>query len=102
VKTPRRAPALDRVIHQPMRLAILSELAAVRSMTFSELLLLVGTTDGNLSVHARRLEEAGYLACEKGFEGRIPRTRYRATAAGRRALSEYRKRMRTILDPRRR
>ncbi len=82
-----------------MRLAIMLQLAAARSVTFTDLLLLVGTTDGNLSVHARRLEEAGYLRCEKEFEGRIPRTRYRLTAAGRRALSEYRKQMRTILAP---
>ncbi len=82
-------PALDRVIHERMRLAIVSALAASPSLTFNELKALLDTTDGNLSVHARRLEEAGYVDCAKGFEGRVPRTTYRLTSAGRRALERY-------------
>ena len=82
-------PDLDRVIHERVRLAIVSALAASPSLTFNELKDLLGTTDGNLSVHARRLEAAGYVACEKGFDGRIPRTAYRLTAAGRRAFARY-------------
>lgn len=80
---------LDRVIHERVRLAIVSALAASPSLTFNELKDLLGTSDGNLSVHARRLEEAGYVACEKGFEGRVPRSAYRLTAAGRRAFGRY-------------
>jgi DNA-binding MarR family transcriptional regulator len=79
-------------------MAIASALAGSRWMSFVDLRDAVGTTDGNLSAHARRLEQAGYLACEKGFEGRIPRTRYRLTAAGRRALARYVARMKTLLD----
>ncbi|HEX4439324.1 MAG TPA: transcriptional regulator [Thermoanaerobaculia bacterium] len=82
-------PDLDRVIHERVRLAIVSALAASPSLTFNELKDLLGATDGNLSVHARRLEEAGYLSCEKGFEGRVPRTAYRLTPAGRRAFNRY-------------
>jgi DNA-binding HxlR family transcriptional regulator len=80
---------LDRVIHERVRLAIVSALAVNDSLTFNELKKLLETSDGNLSVHARRLEEAGYLICEKSFEGRMPRTEYRLTAAGRRALRQY-------------
>jgi DNA-binding HxlR family transcriptional regulator len=79
----------DRVIHERVRLAIVSALAVNESLTFNELKALLDTSDGNLSVHARRLEEAGYLACKKSFDGRIPRTEYRLTAAGRRALEHY-------------
>jgi DNA-binding MarR family transcriptional regulator len=82
-------PDLDRVIHERVRLAIVSALAASPSLTFNELKDLLGTSDGNLSVHARRLEEAGYVSCEKGFEGRVPRTAYRLTPAGRRAFARY-------------
>jgi DNA-binding MarR family transcriptional regulator len=82
-------PDLDRVIHERVRLAIVSALAASPSLTFNELKDLLGTTDGNLSVHARRLEEAGYVACEKGYSGRVPRTEYRLTPAGRRAFARY-------------
>jgi DNA-binding transcriptional ArsR family regulator len=82
-------PALDRIIHERMRLAIVSALAASPSLTFNELKGLLDATDGNLSVHARRLEEAGYVDCAKGFDGRVPRTTYRLTAAGRRALERY-------------
>ena len=81
--------ALDRVIHERVRLAVVSALAVHEMLTFNELKSLLETTDGNLSVHARRLEEAGYVACKKGFEGRVPRTEYRITAAGRRALEGY-------------
>jgi DNA-binding HxlR family transcriptional regulator len=81
--------ALDRVIHERVRLAIVSALAVHEMLTFNELKALLETSDGNLSVHARRLEEAGYLACKKSFDGRIPRTEYRLTAAGKRALERY-------------
>jgi DNA-binding transcriptional ArsR family regulator len=80
---------LDRVIHERMRLAIVSALAANEILSFNELKALLGTTDGNLSVHARRLEEAGYLACVKSFEARMPKTRYRLTSDGRRAFERY-------------
>lgn len=80
---------LDRVIHERVRLAIVSALAVNESMTFNDLKSALDLTDGNLSVHARRLEEAGYVLCEKGFEGRIPRTVFRLTAPGRAALTRY-------------
>lgn len=83
------ALALDRIIHERMRLGIVSALAADDSLTFTELRELLQTTDGNLSVHARKLEDAGYVTCTKGFEGRVPRTEYRLTTAGRRALGRY-------------
>ena len=83
------ALALDRVIHERMRLGIVSALAANESLTFTELRSLLQTTDGNLSVHARKLEDAGYVTCTKGFEGRVPRTEYQLTTAGRRALARY-------------
>ncbi|MBX3131890.1 MAG: transcriptional regulator [Gemmatimonadaceae bacterium] len=81
--------ALDKLIHERVRLALVSALAVHDSLTFSELKALLETTDGNVSVHARKLEDAGYIACKKGFDGRIPRTEYRLTAAGRRALERY-------------
>ena len=80
---------LDRLIHERMRLAMVSALAVNESLTFNELKRLLETTDGNLSVHARRLEEAGYVLCTKSFEGRVPRTEYRLTDAGRQALERY-------------
>ncbi|HEX5634503.1 MAG TPA: transcriptional regulator [Gemmatimonadales bacterium] len=80
---------LDRVIHERMRLAIVSALAVNETLGFTELRALLDTTDGNLSVHARKLEEAGYVRCEKSFEGRTPRTEYRLTHAGRAALERY-------------
>ena len=83
------ALSLDRVIHERMRLGIVSALAANDALTFTELRGLLQTTDGNLSVHARKLEDAGYVTCTKGFEGRVPRTEYRLTSAGRRALARY-------------
>jgi DNA-binding HxlR family transcriptional regulator len=84
-----RAADLDRLIHEPVRLGIVSALAVNETMTFNELKELLRTTDGNLSVHARKLEEGQYIACEKYFEGRVPRTEYRITASGRRALQTY-------------
>jgi DNA-binding HxlR family transcriptional regulator len=80
---------LDRLIHERLRLGIVSALAVNDRLTFNDLKRLLQTTDGNLSVHARRLEEAEYVACDKTFEGRVPRTEYRLTAAGRRALEKY-------------
>jgi len=86
-----RPPAerLDRLIHERVRLAIVSALAVNETLTFNELKRLLSATDGNLSVHARKLERAGYVSCEKSFEGRVPRTTYRLTPAGRRALTRY-------------
>lgn len=80
---------LDRVIHERVRLAIVSALAVNDALSFNELKSLLNTSDGNLSVHARRLEEAGYITCDKSFEGRMPHTEYRLTSAGRRALKRY-------------
>lgn len=86
---PGEIPMLDRLIHERIRLGIISALAVNDSLSFNDLKRLLRTTDGNLSVHARKLEEGGYLACSKYFEGRVPRTNYRLTAAGRRALAKY-------------
>ena len=83
------AASLDRLIHERMRLGIVSALAASPALSFNELKRLLKTTDGNLSVHARKLEEARYIACVKSFQGRIPRTEYRLTDLGRRALTRY-------------
>lgn len=80
---------LDRLIHERSRLGIVSALAVNSSLTFRELKKLLNTTDGNLSVHARKLEDAQYITCTKSFEGRVPRTEYRLTALGRRALERY-------------
>ena len=85
----RAVDDLDRTLHERVRFAIVSALAGTSSLTFNELKTLIGATDGNLSVHARRLEDAGFIACDKSFDGRVPRTEYRITAAGRRALHEY-------------
>ena len=79
----------DRVIHERLRLGIVSALAVNESLTFPELRTMLETTDGNLSVHARKLEDAGYVECSKGFDGRVPRTDYRITAAGKKALDRY-------------
>lgn len=84
-----RAEGLDRVIHERARLGIVSALAVAPSLTFVELKDALGLTDGNLSVHARRLEEAGYVTCEKRFDERVPKTEYRLTARGRAALTRY-------------
>ncbi len=83
------ALSLDRLIHERMRLGIVSALAVNDTLTFNDLKRLMNTTDGNLSVHARKLEDAAYITCTKSFEGRVPRTEYRLTAAGRRALERY-------------
>ena len=80
---------LDRIIHERLRLGILSALAVNASLTFNELKKLLQTSDGNLSVHARKLEEAEYITCEKSFAGRVPKTEYRMTAAGKKALERY-------------
>ena len=85
-EAPRVSIALDRLIHERMRLAIVSALAVNESLSFIELRDLIGATDGNLSVHARKLEEGGYVDCQKSFEGRVPRTDYRLTRHGRDAL----------------
>jgi DNA-binding MarR family transcriptional regulator len=85
----RGALALDRLIHERLRLGIVSALAVNESLTFNELKQLLDTTDGNLSVHARKLEDAEYVTCTKSFEGRVPRTEYRITPSGRRALERY-------------
>src|ERR1043166_1197647 len=81
--------SLDRVIHDRTRLAIVSALAINETLSFTELKRMIETTDGNLSVHARKLEDAGYLHCEKSFAGRTPRTDFTLTASGRRALEKY-------------
>ena len=91
------APNLDRLIHERLRLGIISALAANESLTFSELKNLMSTTDGNLSVHARKLEEAGYISCAKYFEGRLPKTEYKLTAAGRSALENYLSHMESLI-----
>jgi DNA-binding MarR family transcriptional regulator len=87
----------DRIIHERVRLAIVSALAGARSLTFNELKELLDLTDGNLSVHTRRLEDAGFVTCEKGFVDRVPRTVYRLTAAGRRALDQYLDHMESLI-----
>jgi DNA-binding HxlR family transcriptional regulator len=89
---------LDRVIHERVRLAIVSALAGAPSLTFAELKALLEITDGNLSVHARKLEEAGFVACDKTFVGRVPRTEYRLTAAGRKALDAYLGHMQALIQ----
>jgi DNA-binding HxlR family transcriptional regulator len=81
--------SIDRLIHERLRLAIVSALAVHESLSFNELKEMIGASDGNLSVHARKLEEAQYVACTKSFDGRTPRTEYRLTAAGRRSLERY-------------
>jgi DNA-binding HxlR family transcriptional regulator len=85
----RPPPTLDNLIHHRLRLGIVSGLAAAERLTFNEMKALLNTTDGNLSVHARKLEEAGYVTCTKGFDGRRPRTEYQLTALGRRELARY-------------
>ncbi|MHB1344661.1 MAG: winged helix-turn-helix domain-containing protein [Thermoleophilia bacterium] len=89
---------LDRLIHERVRLGIVSALAVNDTLTFTELRRLLDVTDGNLSVHARRLEEGGYLTCHKSFEGRVPKTEYRLTDAGRRALEDYLAHMEAIIS----
>ena len=89
---------LDRLIYEPIRLRIVSSLAVNRSLTFNELKKLLDTTDGNLSVHARKLEEAEYIVCSKSFEGRMPKTQYRLTETGRRALEKYLNHMEALIQ----
>ena len=91
------AMALDTLIHERARLAIVSALAVSSSLTFNELKQLLDTTDGNLSVHARKLEDAGYVVCTKGFEDRKPRTEYKLTPTGRRALERYLEHMESLI-----
>ena len=92
------APKLDRLIHERLRLGILSALAVDDALTFNELKKLLQTTDGNLSVHARKLEDAQYIACSKTFENRLPKTEYRLTATGRRALERYLDHMEALIE----
>ena len=89
---------LDRLIYEPIRLRIVSALAVNPSLTFNELKKLLETTDGNLSVHARKLEDAEYIVCTKSFEGRMPKTRYRLTETGRRALEKYLNHMEALIQ----
>ncbi len=100
IRNPAReaVPAdLDRLIHERIRLGIVSALAVNRSLTFNELKAFLKTTDGNLSVHARKLEEADYIVCTKSFDGRMPKTEYRLVAAGRRALERYLNHMEALI-----
>jgi DNA-binding MarR family transcriptional regulator len=109
-KAARKAPApkrdadgggatqLEPLIHERLRLGIVSALAVNASLTFTELRAMLATTDGNLSVHARRLEEAGYIQCRKTFEGRLPKTTYELTSAGREALGHYLDRMEALIQ----
>jgi DNA-binding MarR family transcriptional regulator len=92
------AQSLDKVIHERIRLGIVSALAVNERLTFNELKQLLHTTDGNVSVHARKLEDAGYVSCHKGFEGRVPRTEYKLTASGRKALERYLSHMETLIQ----
>jgi DNA-binding transcriptional ArsR family regulator len=100
---PRRQPVetsipdFDRVIHEKTRLAIVSALAVNPTLTFNEMKAILKTTDGNVSVHARKLEEAGYLTCKKSFEGRMPKTEYSLTAGGKRALEKYLSHMEALI-----
>jgi DNA-binding HxlR family transcriptional regulator len=94
---PRSAHEIDRLIHERLRLGIISALAVNDSLTFNELKHTVKTTDGNLSVHARKLEDAGYVNCSKTFEGRTPKTEYSLTSAGRKALERYLDHMEALL-----
>ncbi len=88
---------LDKVIHERMRLGIISALVANESLSFNDLKRLLQTTDGNVSVHARKLEEAGYIECSKSFKGRMPLTEYKITSAGRAALERYLSHMETLI-----
>jgi DNA-binding HxlR family transcriptional regulator len=91
------AAELDRVIHERMRLGIVSALAVNEALSFKELKDLLRASDGNLSVHARRLEDAGYVECRKSFAGRVPKTEYRLTPSGRRALERYLEHMEALI-----
>jgi DNA-binding MarR family transcriptional regulator len=89
---------MERIIHERIRLAIVSALAVNKAMTFNELKKLLGTSDGNLSVHARKLEEAEYIICEKSFEGRMPKTEFKLTPKGRKALERYLNHMEALIN----
>lgn len=93
----RSAGEFDRLIYERVRLGILSALSVTSTMSFTELKDLLGTSDGNLSVHARKLEDAGYVSCEKRFEGRLPRTEYRLTDKGAKALDKYLSHMEALI-----
>jgi DNA-binding HxlR family transcriptional regulator len=101
-RTPSTMHELDRLIHERLRLGIISALAVNQSLTFNELKQMVKTSDGNLSVHARKLEDAGYVNCSKTFDGRTPKTEYRLTNAGRRALERYLDHMEAVIGQMRR
>ena len=92
-----RAQALDRLIHERIRLGIVSALAVNEKLSFKELKQLLKTTDGNLSVHARKLEESQYIECKKSFDGRLPKTMYRLTGPGRKALMNYLQHMEALI-----
>jgi DNA-binding MarR family transcriptional regulator len=92
------APSLDKIIHERIRLGIVSALAVNERLTFNEHKQLLQTTDGNVSVHARKLEDAGYLSCHKSFEGRVPKTEYKLTAAGKKALERYLSHMEALIQ----
>jgi DNA-binding HxlR family transcriptional regulator len=94
----RALPQFDRIIHERIRLGIVSALAVNDSLTFNELKRLLQTTDGNLSVHARRLEEAEYISCNKSFEGRMPKTEYRLTPTGRKMFEKYLSHMEALIQ----
>lgn len=94
---PQSMHEIDRLIHERLRLGIISALAVNDSLTFNELKQMVRTTDGNLSVHARKLEDAGYVSCSKTFEGRTPKTEYSLTAAGKKALERYLAHMEAVI-----
>ncbi len=96
------APKLDRLIHERLRLGILSALAVNDSLTFNELKKLMEASDGNLSVHARKLEDAGYIECGKSFDGRVPKTQYQLTPAGRKAFEKYLDHMEALIRAMRR
>jgi DNA-binding PadR family transcriptional regulator len=96
--TDRSAKEFDRLVHERIRLGMMSALAVNRTLSFSDLKLLLRTTDGNISVHARKLEEAGYIACTKTFDGRIPKTEYQLTGKGRRALERYLNHMEALIQ----
>jgi DNA-binding transcriptional ArsR family regulator len=94
----KRTGQLDKLIHERMRLGIISALAANESLTFNELKRILETTDGNVSVHARKLEDARYIECTKSFEGRMPKTEYRLTTTGRKALEKYLSHMEALIE----
>jgi DNA-binding HxlR family transcriptional regulator len=91
------AQSLDKIIHERIRLAIVSALAVNERLTFNELKELLHATDGNVSVHARKLEDAGYISCKKSFEGRVPKTEYKLTSAGKRTLEKYLSHMEALI-----